>query len=128
MLSLPAGGLLAIEAIALGMARPATVYQETLANFPVILLLIFMVAGIYFMKEMLSYAFTKVLLKVRSKLILSLVFVFMGAFLSAFLDALTVTAVIITVAYGFYDVYHDTPREDADLRRSARSTTSSETT
>ena len=103
---LPAGGLLAIEAVALGMASPATVYQETLANFPVILLLIFMVAGIYFMKEMLSYAFTKVLLKVRSKLLLSLVFVFMGAFLSAFLDALTVIAVIITVAYGFYDVYH----------------------
>jgi NhaB family Na+:H+ antiporter len=103
---LPAGGLLAIEAVALGMASPATVYQETLTNFPVILLLIFMVAGIYFMKDMLSYAFTKVLLKVHSKVILSLVFTFMGAFLSAFLDALTVTAVIITVAYGFYDVYH----------------------
>jgi Na+:H+ antiporter, NhaB family len=103
---LPAGGLLAIEAVALGMASPATVYQETLANFPVILLLMFMVAGIYFMKDMLTYAFTKVLLNVRSKVLLSLVFVFMGAFLSAFLDALTVTAVIITVAYGFYDVYH----------------------
>lgn len=103
---LPAGGLLAIEAVALGMARPATVYEETLTNFPVILLLIFMVAGIHFMKDMLSYAFTKVLLTVRSKLLLSLVFVSMGAFLSAFLDALTVTAVIITVAYGFYDVYH----------------------
>lgn len=103
---LPAGGVLAVEAVALGMASPATVYQETLANFPVILLLIFMVAGIYFMKDMLSYVFTKILLKVRSKLLLSLVFVLMGAFLSAFLDALTVTAVIITVAYGFYDVYH----------------------
>ena len=54
------------------MASPTTVYQETLANFPVILLPIFMVAGIYFMKKMLSYAFTKVLLKVRSKLLLSL--------------------------------------------------------
>jgi NhaB family Na+:H+ antiporter len=103
---LPAGGLLAIEAVALGMASPASVYQETLTNFPVILLLIFMVAGVYFMKDMLSYAFTKVLLKVRSKVILSLVFASMGAFLSAFLDALTVTAVLITVAYGFYDVYH----------------------
>jgi Na+:H+ antiporter, NhaB family len=103
---LPAGGLLAIEAIALGMASPATVYKETVVNFPVILLLIFMVAGIYFMKEMLSYVFTKILLKVKSKLLLSLMFVFLGAFLSAFLDALTVTAVIIAVAYGFYDVYH----------------------
>jgi NhaB family Na+:H+ antiporter len=103
---LPAGGLLAMEAIALGMASPATVYKETVVNFPVILLLIFMVAGIYFMKEMLSYVFTKILLKVQSKLLLSLIFVFLGAFLSAFLDALTVTAVIIAVAYGFYDVYH----------------------
>ena len=30
----------------------------------------------------------------------------LGAFLSAFLDALTVTAVVITVAYGFYGIYH----------------------
>jgi NhaB family Na+:H+ antiporter len=30
----------------------------------------------------------------------------MGAFLSAFLDALTVTAVIIAVATGFYSIYH----------------------
>jgi Na+:H+ antiporter, NhaB family len=39
------GGLLAVEAIAMGMASPETVYHETYTNFPVILLLIFMVAG-----------------------------------------------------------------------------------
>jgi NhaB family Na+:H+ antiporter len=33
-------------------------------------------------------------------------FCFSGAVLSAFLDALTVTAVLITVAVGFYSVYH----------------------
>jgi NhaB family Na+:H+ antiporter len=33
-------------------------------------------------------------------------FCFSGAALSAFLDALTVTAVLITVAVGFYSVYH----------------------
>ena len=36
------GGLLAIEAIILGLAKPETVYHEALANFEVILLLMFM--------------------------------------------------------------------------------------
>ena len=103
---LPAGGLLAMEAVILGLTHPETVYHETLANFDVILLLIFMVAGIYFMKDFLQFTFTRILTKVRSKIIISLLFCFAGAFLSAFLDALTVTAVIIAVAYGFYNVYH----------------------
>ena len=100
------GGLIAIEAVVLGMTSPQTVYDEILAAFPVILLLIFMVAGIYFMKELLLFTFTKILLKVRSKILLSLLFSFTAAFLSAFLDALTVTAVIISVAVGFFSVYH----------------------
>ncbi len=103
---LPAGGLLAIEAVALGLTHPETVYNETAANFEVILLLMFMVAGIYFMKDFLQFTFTRILTKVHSKVIISLLFCFAGAFLSAFLDALTVTAVIIAVAYGFYNVYH----------------------
>ncbi len=103
---LPAGGLLAIEAVILGMTSPETVYNETLHNFPVILLLIFMVAGIYFMQDLLQFTFTKILVKIKSKVMISLLFCFTGAFLSAFLDALTVTAVIIAVAYGFYNVYH----------------------
>lgn len=100
------GGLLAIEAVILGMTSPETVYHEAEANFEVILLLIFMVAGIFFLKDMLLYVFAKILLKVRSKILLSLLFAFTAAVLSAFLDALTVTAVIITVAVGFYGVYH----------------------
>src|SRR5690606_30702796 len=100
------GGLLAVEAIAIGMASPEAVYHEAEMNFPVILLLIFMVAGISFLKDMLLFVFTKVLVRVRSKILLSLLFVFLAAFLSAFLDALTVTAVVIAVASGFYAVYH----------------------
>ena len=100
------GGLLALEAIILDLATPEDVYIETLKNFPVIMLLMFMVAGIYFLREMLLFTFTKILLKIRSKVLLSLLFSFSAAFLSAFLDALTVTAVIITVAVGFYGVYH----------------------
>jgi NhaB family Na+:H+ antiporter len=100
------GGLLAIEAVLLGMTSPQMVYHETVANFDVILLLMFMVAGIYFMKELLLFLFTKILLGVRSKVLLSLLFSLVAAFLSAFLDALTVTAVLISVGVGFYSVYH----------------------
>ncbi len=100
------GGLLAIQAICLGMATPDKVYSEVVSNFPVILLLMFMVAGIYFMKDLLLWAFTKVLLGIRSKILLSLLFSFLAAILSAFLDALTVTAVLISVGVGFFSVYH----------------------
>ena len=100
------GGLLALEAAILGMTSPDTIYHEAEANFAVILLLIFMVAGIFFLKDLLLYIFTKILVRVRSKIVLSLLFSFTSAVLSAFLDALTVTAVIITVAAGLYGVYH----------------------
>ena len=100
------GGLLAIEAVFLGLTDPAAVYHEIEAGLQVILLLIFMVAGIYFMKDLLLYIFTKILVKTKSKLALALMFSLTGAVLSAFLDALTVTAVIITIAVGFYSIYH----------------------
>lgn len=100
------GGLLAVEAILMGLAEPHSVFHEAEANFEVILLLMFMVAGIYFMKDLLLYVFTKILLNVRSKKMLSFLFSFVAAFLSAFLDALTVTAVLIAVGVGFYAVFH----------------------
>ncbi len=100
------GGLLAIQAIALGLTSTKSVYYEINNNLEVILLLIFMVAGIYFMKNLMLTIFTKLLLNVRSKTTLSLLFLFSAAFLSAFLDALTVTAVLISVAIGFYRIFH----------------------
>jgi NhaB family Na+:H+ antiporter len=100
------GGLIAFEAIIMGLTSTDTVYLEAKTNFPVILLLIFMVAGIFFLKDLLLYIFTKIITRIRSKMLLSLMFCFSAAVLSAFLDALTVTAVIITVAAGFYAVYH----------------------
>jgi NhaB family Na+:H+ antiporter len=65
-----------------------------------------MVAGIYFMKDMLLAVFTRFLVGVKSKTALSLLFSITAAVLSAFLDALTVTAVLISVSVGFYSVYH----------------------
>jgi NhaB family Na+:H+ antiporter len=100
------GGLLAIEAVAIGMTSPDAVLAEAENNFEVILLLIFMVAGVFFLKDLLIRLFTKILISVRSKLALSLTFSAVAAVLSAFLDALTVTAVVIAVIAGFYAVYH----------------------
>lgn len=100
------GGLLALEAIALGLCSAEHMYVETAHNLPVILLLIFVVAGVHFLKEWLSVVFTALLFSTRSKILLSLMFSVAGALLSAFLDALTVTAVIIAVCKGFWDVYH----------------------
>ena len=100
------GGILAIQAVLLGMTTPYHVLDEVKANLEVILLLVFMVAGIHFMRDLLLFTFTKILLNVRSKLVLSVLFCVSAALLSAFLDALTVTAVLISVAVGFYSVYH----------------------
>ncbi|AUY32711.1 sodium/proton antiporter NhaB [Pseudomonas soli] len=114
------GGLLLVEALLLRLTTPEALYEELQHNFPVILLLMFMVAGIHFMKELLLFLFSRILLGVRSKAVLSLLFCVLSAFLSAFLDALTVTAVIISAAVGFYAVYHRVasganPREESAL-------------
>ncbi|KRP20681.1 MAG: sodium:proton antiporter [SAR86 cluster bacterium BACL1 MAG-121022-bin58] len=100
------GGLLAIQALILGLTTPYTLLHEVENNLEVILLLVFMVAGIYFMKNLMLSIFTKLLLRVHSKTKLSLLFCFVAAFLSAFLDALTVTAVLIAVGIGFYRIFH----------------------
>lgn len=100
------GGLLAIEAVAIGLTNPVSIYDQTVTALPVILLLIFMVAGIYFLKELLLFAFTKLLLGIRSHVILCVTVTFASAAMSAFLDALTVLAVLITVGLGFYQVFH----------------------
>lgn len=114
---LQSGGLLAIEAIALGLTTPKHAYMEVSHNLEVILLLVFMVAGIYFMKPLLMFIFSKVFTRIKSKLVLSLLFVSLSAILSAFLDALTVTAVLISVAVGFYGVYHKIHSGDSDYNK-----------
>lgn len=137
---LQSGGILALEALILGLTHPmykidpqgnvlhdvagdpiaGGVLHEVDQNLEVILLLVFMVAGIYFMKPMLMFIFSKVFTKIKSKVALSMLFVFLAALLSAFLDALTVTAVLISVTVGFYGVYHKIHSDvNADYDRDA---------
>jgi NhaB family Na+:H+ antiporter len=99
------GGLLAIEAVLLGLTTPARVYEETGQGFPIVLLLLFMVSAIAFMQELLVYVFSRALVAFRSRIALSLAFCAAGALLSAFLDALTVVAVVMSVAFAFYRIW-----------------------
>jgi NhaB family Na+:H+ antiporter len=100
------GGLLAIQSVLIGLTTAESVYAEVVQAFPVLLLLMFMVAGIFFLRELLLFVFTRLLLRVRDVNLLSALFCAVAAVLSAFLDALTVVAVVITVGVGFYEVYH----------------------
>ena len=111
---LQTGGLLALEILILKLTSPEAAKEEVIQNFEVIFLLMFMVAGIYFMKPLLMFIFSKAFTKIKSKLFLSLLFLILAAILSAFLDALTVTAVLISVAVGFYGVYHKIQSADTD--------------
>ncbi len=100
------GGLLAIEAILLGLTDVTSVYNEVTGGLPVILLMIFMVTAIHFLRDLLLVIFTRLLLGVKRHWVLSVLFCAASAVLSAFLDALTVIAVVLTVGAGFYSVYH----------------------
>ncbi|MFO1410374.1 MAG: sodium/proton antiporter NhaB [Steroidobacteraceae bacterium] len=102
------GGLLALEGVLLGLAQPAALYQEVEHGLPILLLLVFMVAAIAFMEELLVYVFSRLLTAVHSPTAMALGMCLAGAVLSAFLDALTVIAVVMTVALGFYRVYFAT--------------------
>lgn len=111
------GGLLAIEACFIGLCDMEHVRHEIGANLEVILLLMFMVAGIHFVRDLLMFIFTKILVKIKSHVTIALMFSFLGAFLSAFLDALTVLAVVISIAIGMYSLYHRTICGDAATAR-----------
>jgi len=102
----PAGGILAIEAAIIGLAKPESIYNEVVANLPTVLLLIFMVAGIYYLKDVLSLLFTKLFISVRKKWQVSLVFCVVSALTACFLDALTLLAVLIAVCFNFFAIYH----------------------
>ena len=109
------GGLIAIQSVLMGLTNTKNIYHEVELNLKVILLLVFMVAGIYFMKDFLLFIFTKLLVNIKNKRTLSVLFVISAAVLSAFLDALTVTAVLIAVAVGFYYVFQEAKKSESDL-------------
>lgn len=102
----PSGGLLALEAVIIGLTTPTSVYNEVSGNLSVLMLLIFMVAGIYYLKDLIFLVFTKVFISAKSKRAQAVSFCIISATLSAFLDALTLMAVIIAVCFNFFAIYH----------------------
>lgn len=115
------GGLLALQALFLGLTDTTTVYREVEHGLPVLLLVIFMVAGVHFLREMLFRIINHILLGIRSRILLNFATISVVAMLSAFLDALTILAVLVAIATGFYEVYnravsrsgyHDDPDPD----------------
>ncbi|MDR0379235.1 MAG: sodium/proton antiporter [Candidatus Accumulibacter sp.] len=103
---IPSGGLLALEAVIIGITTPEGVYKEVASNLPTLLLLIFMVASVYYVKDIFFLIFTKTFIFVRRKYVLSFLFFLISAVVSAFLDALTLMAVIIAACSNFYAIYH----------------------
>jgi NhaB family Na+:H+ antiporter len=103
---IPSGGLLALEAVIIGITTPGGVYKEVAGNLPTLLLLIFMVASVYYVKDVFFLIFTKIFLSIRRKHVLSFLFFAISAVVSAFLDALTLMAVIIAACSNFYAIYH----------------------
>ena len=100
------GGLLAIEALIIGLTTPKIVFHEVELNIQTLMLLIFMVAAIYYVKDILFVVLTKLFLAIKKKHFLSLVFCLICASLSAFLDALTLVAIAIAVCFNFYAIYY----------------------
>lgn len=99
------GGLLGIQLLAMGLTDTHHVYEEVVHGLPVILLVVFMVAAVHFLREMLFKFMNKVLLGIKSRVLMNFVTVVVVAVLSAFLDALTILAVLIALATSFYLVY-----------------------
>lgn len=64
-----------------------------------------MVSATHFLKRFLLFTFSKVLIVIRNKVLLSLLFASMIGLMSAFLDALTVTAIMISIGVGFVDIH-----------------------
>ena len=111
---LQSGGLIVVEAFMLGLASSHSMLHEVEANLNVLLLVAFMVAAIHFLKNMLLWIFTKLLLGVQSKAIMSMLLMLTTAIMSAFLDALSVAAVLVSVCTGILGVYFHVVA-DADL-------------
>ena len=97
--------LLICEAVIMKLVSPHDIYLEIINNFSVIMLVMFSTTAIYFHKDFLSYVFSKIIIKIKSKTLLSVVILTLSALLSAFLDALTVIVIMVSIATGIFNNY-----------------------
>eukprot|EP01047_Picozoa_sp_COSAG01_P009200 COSAG01_NODE_374_length_17957_cov_51.701590_5_plen_452_part_00 len=109
---LHSGGLVVVEGLLMGLAPPSRLEHEVAKNIDILLLVTFMVACVHFLKNLLLWVFTNILLKLKSKVALSLAILFVSAVMSAFLDALSVSAVLISVCHGVLGIYYHAVEND----------------
>ncbi len=100
------GGLLFLQACALGLAPLEAVHEEVAHNLPILFLVFFVVTAVNFLKDLLALIFIKAVLAIRSSLALGMFFLVLPAILSALLDALTVMAVVVTVFLALFAIFH----------------------
>ena len=86
------GGLLTIQAYILGLAPAERLAHEVEINIDILLLVTFIVACVHFLKNLLLAIFTNLLVKVESKVLLSIGIMLTSAVMSAVMDALSVAA------------------------------------
>ena len=108
------GGLIAIQSIIIGLTSTDTVFAEVMNNIPTVLLLIFMIAGIYFIKDILFLMVTKLFLTIEKKHLLSLAFCGICACLAAFLGLITLAAISVAVSFNFYSIYYKATLDGRD--------------
>ncbi len=101
----PPLSLLVCEAVAMNLINPHDVYHEIVNNLSVIMLVMFSTAAIFFHKDFLSYIFSKVIMRIKSRVLLSLSILVLSAIMSAFLDALTVVVIMVSIANGLFSTY-----------------------
>ena len=97
--------LLLIQILFFGLTSSALIYKEIEHNLSVILLIIFCTAFVYFHKNLLNLLFFKLILKVKTKIALSIACLLTMAVLSAFLNALTIIIIIITVSINLFKTF-----------------------
>eukprot|EP01052_Picozoa_sp_SAG31_P020742 SAG31_NODE_1573_length_7850_cov_1.757193_6_plen_366_part_00 len=113
-LPLQSGGLIMVQAFLLQLVTTDTFQRQVVVNLNVLLLVAFMVASIHYLKNLLLWLFTNILVRFESKIGLSVATMVVTALLSGFLDALSVIAVLVSVCTGVLGVYYHVV-ENADL-------------
>ncbi len=104
---LPSLTLIMAEALLLGMTDLSIIGHEVQSNMNTILLAIFGIAPLFFHKELLSFCFSYIISKFKSKAILSLFMLLVTIILSAFLNAITMIAIMIATCTGLYKMYEN---------------------
>ncbi|MEJ2743491.1 MAG: hypothetical protein P8176_13685 [Gammaproteobacteria bacterium] len=64
---LQAGGLIALQAVIMGLTTPAAITEDLLRIYPVFILIIFMLSGILFARELLFVLFTRIFLRIAPR-------------------------------------------------------------